>query len=135
MSKSTLVQLHDFLETTNKQYWAATLQSSIVSLAKNFFIQTEDYIDIDDVVYGSDNSSLVSRRRFQPIQVCGNTYFMVGFTVQFDKNPDTTEGIHVVSRVEIKFHLNGSVFDVTDDLMDDFLNHIQATGLRFIIDR
>ena len=133
MSKSNLVQLHDYLDTTDSQYWARTLQDSIISIAKDFFVNTDDYIDIDAFICDPETDNLSAKVFVQTLRVCGDTFFTVKFKTTFDKNPDSSECIHSVSNISIDFHMNGNVYDVTEELRTDFHNAIQCTGISFLL--
>lgn len=129
MSKSNLVTLQDLLDTGESQLSANILRAEIIELARDFFANTEDYIDIEECLYLKkiEQPSMTFR---EYVNVCGNTRFSFKFSIDYTEKD---EDVHTCRLHEIIFDLNGSQFDMTQCMREEFTNHIQSTGIRFAV--
>lgn len=132
MSKSTLQQLGEYLESTDKQYWASVLQSSIEQIALNVFTDTEDYIDAEAIVF--DYGSLATVQSVWFVKGIGDQGIACDFKIYFDlENECDTDKVHHIQLKSLEFVIGGSRFNVTDALREAFLKHMTSTGINFIL--
>ena len=129
MSKSNLVTLQDLLDLGTNQLSANILRAEIIELARDFFTSTEDYIDIESCVF-QKNVNNPTMRYADRMHICGKTHFSFLFSIDYTERD---EDVHVCRLHDITFHLNGSKFDMTEALLKEFTNHIQSTGIKFVV--
>jgi len=129
MSKSDFTTVQDLLDNGNNQFLANVLRAEIVELARNFFLTTDDYIDIEDCVYNKKIEQPTMKFTHY-VKVCGATKFKFTFSIDYTERD---EDVHTCRLHLIEFDLNGSKFDLTEILRKEFTDHIQSTGIRFAV--
>jgi hypothetical protein len=117
------------LDLSDNQLAANILRAEIISIARDFFGSTDDYVDIESIIYRPERKSIRERHNAEMV-VLGHCNFQLDFTVDF-ANEDS--GTHTCFLHNITFCLGDGQFDMTEALKDMFADHIQSTGLAFLV--
>lgn len=134
MATATLSQLADFLQTTDKNYWHAVLTANIENLALTGFMSTEDYIDIESIVFDASKLGFKSVSSSENVRVGPEMYIKFDFKLSLDaENECDTDKVHIVTLQRATFFILDSEFDVTGRLRDAFISSLNSTGLNIVL--